>query len=83
MKKRLRYAMPHVPLSKHKPPQNQDTDERTIYGTSNVAVMAKRIAKGNKRKKVSNPPPGGDCGGDIETSESEIEESLVETTSLV
>ena len=83
MKKRLRYAMPHVPLSKHRPSENQGTDQGTAYGTNHVAVMAKRIAKGNRRKQVPNLPPEGACGGDTETSGSEFEDSLDETTPLV
>ena len=83
MRKRLRYAMPHVPLSKHKRLDDQSTEQRTTYGTNNVAVMAKRIANGNKRKRASNPPPEGACGDDIETSGSETEDSLDETTPLV
>ena len=79
MKKRLRYAMPHIPLSKHKPLDDQNTDQRTTYGTNNVAIMAKRIANGNNRRRDSNPPPEGACGGDV----SETEDSSDETTPLV
>ena len=78
MKKRLRYAMPHVPLSKHRPHENQGT----VYGTSNVPIMAKRIANGSRRKKIPNTSERA-CGGDVETSWSETEESLDETTPLV
>ena len=79
MKKRLRYSMPHIPLSKHKRMNDQITGQRTMYGTNNVAVMAKRIAQGNKRRRSSNPPPEGACGGDV----SETEDSSDETTPLV
>ena len=70
MKKRLRYAMPHVPLYKHRPDGHH---QRAMYGTTHVRDIAKRIAEGNKRKRASKPPPEGACGGDIETSMSETE----------
>ena len=83
MKKRLRFAMPHVPLYKHK---REDTDQiaTTSYGTSRVGTMAKLISSANKKRHKHKPLPEGAGVDDSETSDDyDDDECLTESSPLV
>ena len=82
MKKRLRFAMPNVPLSTHRKDKVNEK-ETTQYGTSNVGTMARIINNSNRKRKEHNCPPEVAADADLsETSESE-EEVFNEHSSLI
>ena len=77
MRKRLRYAMPRVPLLKHRQrnPEN-DNDVAPIVPKRDktpVGQMAKRIVQEAKKKKerVDRPEPYEPLGGDLTSSDSD------------
>ena len=69
MKKRLRFSMPHVPLSSHR--QSRVTEaESTSYGASNVGTMARIINKSNRKGKQHDSPPEG-ADGAVDSTDDE------------
>ena len=76
MKKRLRYAMPHVPLQNHNANKctcSAEDKQTKNYGT-NVATMAKIITAGEKQKILRRNPPEISCEVDTEISGDEENE---------
>ena len=83
MKKRLRYAMPRVPLVKHRQQAQADNldghDEpvEALGGAAaglvtNVGIMARRINEAERKKRRAyRAPPERLLGGDVETSDSD------------
>ena len=76
MKKRLRYAMPHIPLTKHKHIRSTEDRHTKNYGT-NVATMAKIIIAGEKQKMLRKNAMEISCEVDIETSEDRDNENTL------
>ena len=81
MRKRLHYAMPRVPLYKHKQEVKEEETRDHENGAeavpgraaiSHVGIMAKRIGeKERKKRKTYKPPEEQPLWGDVESSESE------------
>ena len=78
MHKRLRYAMPRVPLLQHREAEGEggllemNNPQEPAPGISNVNVMAKRIGQMEKKKRHGyKRPVEKPLGGDLETSESD------------
>ena len=78
MHKRLRYAMPKVPLLQHRRAEKEEeflemnNPREPVPGVSNVNVMAKRIGQMEKKKRQGYKRPlEKPLGGDLENSESD------------
>ena len=78
MHKRLRYAMPKVPLLQHRGAEKEEellemnNPQEPVPGVSNVNVMAKRIGQMEKKKREAYKRPlEKPLGGDLENSESD------------
>ena len=78
MHKRLRYAMPRVPLLQHREAEQREellqinNFPEPAPGVSNVNVMAKRIGQREKKKRQGYKRPADKpLGGDLEHSESD------------
>ena len=78
MHKRLRYAMPRVPLLQRREAEGEgellemNNLLEPTPGVSNVNVMAKRIGQIEKKKRQGyQRPVEKPLGGDLETSESD------------
>ena len=69
MKKRLRFSMPHVPLSSHRQSGVIEA-ESTSYGASNVGTMARIINKSNRKRKQHDSPPEG-ADGAVDSTDDE------------
>ena len=81
MKKRLRYAMPHVPLHKHRQeavalrrPEDENENTQVLLEAApvetNVGIMARRIGEAKRKKRRAyRPPPERPLGGDVERDE--------------
>ncbi len=77
MRKRLRFAMPRVPLQKlkHIPDTPRDIGEAGLEPVTHVGTMTKRIVEARKAIQGRNKAPQVPLGGDIETSDAETDDS--------
>ena len=94
MQKRLRYAMPRIPLYEQRQnaavleapnDENENMPENTAAAVSNEGIMARRIGEAERKKRRAyRAPPERPLGGDIETSESDDgDESYDDDTGLL
>ena len=82
MQKRLRYAMPRVPLGEHRQRtaahdvgNGGNMPENVATAATNVGIMARRIGEAERKKRRTyRAPPERPLGGDVESSYSDESE---------
>ena len=71
MQKRLRYAMPRIPLHKHRQEEGLENENMrgNVAAMTNVGVMARRIGEAERKKRRAyRAPLERPLGGDVESS---------------